>query len=156
MLMLLMTCYNTDITSLIHQSRETIDVVYLDPPYNNRRYDQNFHVLETVSRYDYPEVKGKTGQRVLEKNAAKSFCSKSNAKDAFKQIFNDINANYLFMSYNSEGILSKADIIKLLQENWQNIDCMELDYSRFKSNTNNNEKQEKKIQEYLFRAQRKQ
>lgn len=149
------SAYNTDISSLVNELQETVEVVYLDPPYNNRRYDQNFHVLETVSKYDYPEVKGKTGQRVNENVGAKSFCSKANTKDSFKQIFNDINAKYLFMSYNSEGILSKDEVLNLLNECWENVDCIEVNYTRFKSNTNSNESQQKIIQEYLFQARRK-
>lgn len=35
--------------------------LYLDPPYNARQYMSNYHVLETIALYDYPELKGKTG-----------------------------------------------------------------------------------------------
>ena len=30
------------------------DVLYLDPPYNARQYCSNYHVLETIARYDNP------------------------------------------------------------------------------------------------------
>jgi adenine-specific DNA-methyltransferase len=147
--------YNKDIISLVDEmANEEIEVVYIDPPYNNRRYDQNFHVLETVSRYDYPQLKGKTGQRVEEISGAKAFCSKSRTKDAFQYIFDRINARYLIMSYNSEGILKKNEIISMLSKCWGEVDCIEIDYGRFKSNTNSEEKQQKLIKEYLFRGRK--
>ena len=40
------------------------DILYLDPPYNNRKYDTNYHILETIALYDNPKIKGKTGIRV--------------------------------------------------------------------------------------------
>ena len=33
------------------------DVVYLDPPYNERQYSANYHVLETIAKYDNPEIR---------------------------------------------------------------------------------------------------
>lgn len=149
------SAYNRDIISLVDEmAKEKIEVVYLDPPYNNRRYDQNFHVLETVSRYDYPRLKGKTGQRVEEISGAKAFCSKSRTKDSFQHIFDNINAGYIIMSYNSEGILKKNEIISMLSKSWEDVDCIEIDYGRFKSNTNSEEKQQKLIKEYLFRGRK--
>jgi len=40
-----------------------VDVLYLDPPYNQRQYAPNYHLLETIARYDSPEIKGVTGMR---------------------------------------------------------------------------------------------
>ena len=40
------------------------DILYLDPPYNARQYIANYHLLETVARYDSPKIKGLTGLRV--------------------------------------------------------------------------------------------
>ena len=53
--------YNEDINQLILRIQG--DVLYLDPPYNARQYCSNYHVLETIARYDNPILKGKTGLR---------------------------------------------------------------------------------------------
>ena len=55
------TVYNEDINTLIQTIRG--DVLYLDPPYNARQYCSNYHVLETIARYDHPELRGVTGLR---------------------------------------------------------------------------------------------
>ena len=39
------------------------DIVYLDPPYTATQYTNMYHVLETIARYDSPELFGKTGRR---------------------------------------------------------------------------------------------
>jgi adenine-specific DNA methylase len=55
------------------------------------------------------------------------------------------------MSYNSEGIVSKDDIIELMKKTgWSNIIVYEKEYKRFKSNTLGD--QSKSVIEYLFCA----
>ena len=35
------------------------DILYLDPPYNQRQYSANYHLLNTIALYDNFEPKGK-------------------------------------------------------------------------------------------------
>lgn len=62
--------YNTDINELIKQISG--DILYLDPPYNTRQYCTNYHVLETIAKYDNPTLHGKTGLRDYEEQKANS------------------------------------------------------------------------------------
>jgi adenine-specific DNA-methyltransferase len=39
------------------------DILYLDPPYNQRQYATNYHMLKTIAKYDNPIIHGKTGLR---------------------------------------------------------------------------------------------
>lgn len=55
--------YNQDINRLIRDIKG--DVLYLDPPYNSRQYCSNYHVLETIARYDNPVLSGKTDCVIL-------------------------------------------------------------------------------------------
>lgn len=43
-----------------------IDILYLDPPYNQRQYAPNYHILETIAKWDKPKIKGITGMRSYE------------------------------------------------------------------------------------------
>ena len=56
--------FNEDINKLA--SRVEGDILYLDPPYNHRQYATNYHLLETVAKYDDPKIYGKTGLRDYE------------------------------------------------------------------------------------------
>ena len=44
-------------------SRIEADILYLDPPYTVNQYATQYHVLETIAKYDNPEIKGVTGTR---------------------------------------------------------------------------------------------
>jgi adenine-specific DNA-methyltransferase len=142
--------YNQDINLLLDDiDSKNIEVCYIDSPYNTRSYNDNYHLLETISRYDYPQIKGKTGLRD-DTSTKSNFCSKRNAKNEFNKILLKIKSKYIFISYSSESIVSKADMIDLLNINWTNIVCYEKEYQRFKSNTNCD--QNKSVIEYLFAA----
>lgn len=91
--------YNADIADLIASTSH--DVVYLDPPYNHRQYSGNYHILETIAKYDRPRIKGKTGMRDC--SGQKSlYCSRDKVKEAYRNLISKIDAKYVFLSYNDE------------------------------------------------------
>lgn len=138
--------YNMDISKLLDKLCYT-EVCYIDSPYNTRRYDDNYHLLETISRYDYPKIKGKTGLRDI-KDTKSKFCSKVDVRDAFDDIFSRINSKYIFVSYSSDGIVSKEKMMELMGKYWKDVVCYEKDYQRFKSNRN--DQMSDGVKEYLF------
>ena len=85
------------------------DVVYLDPPYNHRQYSWNYHILETIAKYDNPKIKWKTWMRDYS-NQKSDFCKKTEVKKSFKNLIENINAKYIFLSYNCEWLLSLDEI----------------------------------------------
>jgi adenine-specific DNA-methyltransferase len=89
------------------------DVVYLDPPYNHRQYSGNYHILETIAKYDAPEIHGKTGMRDC-RDQKSNYCSRVNVKKAYSELIKTIDANYIFLSYNDEGLMSLDDIKEIM------------------------------------------
>ena len=59
-----------------------VDILYVDPPYNGRQYLPNYHMLETIAKYDAPSIHGVSGMRDYESKKS-SFC---NAKTALQGI----------------------------------------------------------------------
>ena len=108
--------YCGDSNTLIQQI-ET-DILYLDPPYNHRQYAPNYHILETISRYDNPVIKGKTGLRAYSEQKS-DWSIKSKVKDAFAALIEQANARYIFLSYNNEGLLSPEDIKQIMSSKGQ-------------------------------------
>ena len=146
---------NMNITELLESDDLSgYEVVYIDPPYvANRGYHDNYHLLETISRYDYPSIKGKTGLR--ESGVKSKFCSKREAASEFKNVLEKIKSKYIFISYSSESVVSKDDMIKMMEDaGWKDVICCEKEYQRFKSNRNNEELQQKNITEYIFCGKR--
>lgn len=138
--------YNANITDLI----KTVggDILYLDPPYNARQYCANYHVLETIARYDSPELKGKTGLRDYSKQKS-DFCSPRTVVDAFDDVIKNANFEYIFLSYNNEGLMP-FETIKEIMQRYGKYEMFSTDYRRFKADTdeNRNHKSNKTV-EYL-------
>jgi len=138
--------YNQDSMSLL-DNLET-DVLYIDPPYNSRQYGGNYHLLETVAKYDNPEIKGVTGMRNYDHQKSE-FCNAKTAIEALDKIACIAKYKTLVLSYNSEGIMSQKEITKTLKK-YGDVKLIEIDYLRFKSNSNGDSRHKKHIQEQLY------
>ena len=140
--------YQEDANSLIEQIE--CDILYLDPPYNTRQYITNYHLLETIARYDNPFVYGKTGLRRYSDSEKSAYCSKSECLKAFASLISKAKAKHIIVSYSSEGIMSEAEIHYILAQKGEKPELIPIDYRRFKSNSSGKLKNKKIVQEYLF------
>lgn len=136
--------YNEDISELI--KKVSGDILYLDPPYNERQYCTNYHMLETIARYDNPVIKGKTGLR--EYSAQKSvFCVKNKVAEAFEELIKNANFKYIFLSYNNEGLMS-FDTIEKIMRKYGKYKVFMKTYRRFKADNARDNKSDTTV-EYL-------
>lgn len=127
---------NTDITLLIKEISG--DILYLDPPYNTRQYCTNYHLLETIARYDNPTIKGKTGLR--DYSSQKSiFCIKNKVATAFEEIIKNAKFKYIFLSYNNEGLMS-FDTIENIMKKYGKYEVYSTEYHRFKADSKREQK----------------
>src|SRR3989339_664161 len=112
------------------------DILYLDPPYNQRQYATNYHMLETIAKYDNPKIHGKTGLREYQ-NQKSLYCSRTQVKKAFKDLILKARAKYIFLSYNNEGLMTLGDIqeIMSLRGKYGNFTK---EYNRFKADKSEN------------------
>lgn len=139
-------CYNKNSNDLIQEISG--DILYLDPPYNERQYLPNYHLLETIARYDNPEIKGKTGIR--EYNSEKSnYCIKNKVYSEMEELIKNAKFKHIIVSYNQDGLLSKNDIETILKKygNKETYKLYEIPYKQYQN------KLTKKLDihyEYLF------
>lgn len=126
--------YNSDINSLIENISG--DVLYLDPPYNARQYCTNYHVLETISKYDNPVLRGVTGLREYSKQKSE-YCSSQKVEKAFDDLISKARFKYIFLSYNNEGLMS-IDTIKNVMSNYGKYAQYTKEYRRFKADKDEN------------------
>ena len=138
--------FNTDSLSLINGIE--VDILYIDPPYNERQYAPNYHLLETLARYDKPIIHGITGMRDYSQQKS-SFCNKSTALQDLNKIAKEAMYKYLILSYNSEGIMKQTDI-KTTLGRYGDLELLEFENLRFKSNNNGESKTKKHIFEQLY------
>ena len=111
------------------------DVLYLDPPYNARQYSANYHVLETISRYDNPALRGKTGMRDV-KAQKSAFCSKRTVAQALDEVLANADFKYIFLSYNNEGLMS-LDAIREIMARHGEYSLFTQEYRRFRADKQN-------------------
>ena len=90
------------------------DLVYLDPPYNQHKYRNNYHVWETLVRWDKPEVYGRACKRVDCRAYSSDFNSRRSIGDALARLVRRIDAPYVLVSFNSEGYLTEEELMELL------------------------------------------
>lgn len=124
--------YNEDSNLLIKKIEG--DILYLDPPYNAREYGANYHLLNTIVKYDNFTPKGKTGLRDYSKSA---FCKKKEVEKSFDDLIKNANFKYIFLSYNNEGIMSSETIKKILS-NYGKYDLLTTEYQRFRADKKEN------------------
>lgn len=138
--------YNTNSLDLVPDIN--VDILYLDPPYNERQYLPNYHLIETIAKYDEPSIRGVTGMRDYE-NKKSSFCNAKTALQGLDYIASNAKFKYLVLSYNSEGIMAQADIIATLSK-YGKVKLEQFEYQRFKSNNNGLAKIKKHVYEQLY------
>ena len=119
--------FQQDGNQLIQQIKG--DVLYLDPPYNARQYGANYHLLNTIAKYDTFVPKGKTGLPDYYKSA---YCKKSEVANAFKKLIENAQFSYIFLSYNNEGLMPPETIKEIMQQ-YGNYSLQTKNYQRFKA-----------------------
>lgn len=128
------TVFNQDINSLIQEISG--DVLYLDPPYNQRQYAANYHILETIALYDDPQITGVTGMREYS-NVKSKWCVKKKVCDEFDYLIQNANFKYIFLSYNNEGLMT-LDQIKDIMSKRGKYGVFTQRYARFKADRDEN------------------
>jgi len=138
--------YNEDINTLIKNTKH--DVVYLDPPYNHRQYSGNYHILETIAKNDKPKIKWKTWMRDCSEQKS-LYCSRDKVKKAYSDLISNIDAKYVFLSYNDEWLMSLEDIKEIMSQRWEYW-FFTKKYNRFKADKDENREFKKDyVYEYL-------
>lgn len=139
-------CFREDANQLINNIEG--DILYVDPPYNSRQYLPNYHLLETIAKFDCPKISGKTGIREYVNEKSK-YCIKSQVKNELEELIKNAKFQHIIMSYNEDGILNKEQIVEILKKygNENTYRLYEIPYKQYQN------KLTKKIEnhyEYIF------
>lgn len=88
--------YRSDANDLV--KRITADIAFIDPPYNSRQYSRFYHVLDTLSQWDKPELYG-IAKKPKEQNMSE-YC-RVKAPDTFDDLIQNIDVRYIVTTYNN-------------------------------------------------------
>ncbi|MWB97350.1 DNA adenine methylase [Agromyces seonyuensis] len=110
------------------------DLLYLDPPYNQHRYFTNYHVWETLVRWDAPEPYGVARKRLdaRDPSTASVFNRKRQMPGALRRVILDARADTVVLSYNDESWVGADDLRRaLLDAGHEHVELLEFDAKRY-------------------------
>ncbi len=119
-----------DANDLVQQLDAEIDLVYIDPPYNQHSYFSNYHIWETFVRNDAPPTYGIAKKREDCRTEKSAYNSKKQAATVFTDLLNAIRAPYLLVSFNSEGYFTRDEITAMLDRKGY-VASVALDFKRY-------------------------
>lgn len=123
-----------DIHELVEELPHDIDIIYLDPPYNQHPYGSNYFMLNVIATNEEPlEISKVSG---IPTNWNKSVYNTRTANASMKSLMERslLKSKYLLISYNNEGIITENDW-KVLFEPY-NVKKYEIKYDTYKGSRN--------------------
>ncbi len=145
--------FNENANSLVGESgalaNEEFDLAYFDPPYNQHPYGSNYFMLNFVASYQSPDTQKISRVSGIPKDWHRSHYNKrKQVADVFYNLVNSIHAKYVLISFNSEGFISKEEMIELLSKCGK-VTVLESQYNTFRGSRNLNARSIH-VKEYLF------
>jgi adenine-specific DNA-methyltransferase len=109
-----------------------VDLAYLDPPYNQHRYFSNYHIWESLVRWDKPDTYGIANKRLDARDAEMKspFNSKKTMSKALAQLVDDLKCDTMVLSYNNESWLSRDDLLDIASKRGH-VEIVDFDFKRY-------------------------
>jgi adenine-specific DNA-methyltransferase len=132
--------------------------VYADPPYCFVHYSRFYHAIETLVKYDYPQLQRRNGEVVKGRyrlgRHQSPFCIRSRVADAFVDLFDGVGASRsnLVLSYSNTGMISLEDLMLIARQRLlgYTVWCRELDSTHMTMGRRND--RDRAVKEYLINA----
>lgn len=109
-----------------------VDLAYLDPPYNQHRYFTNYHVWETLVRWDEPGFYGVACKRAdaREHHTKSVFNSRRTMPDALDALIRTVRADVVVVSFNNEGFVPLSWLLASCERRGQPVAVWAFDSRR--------------------------
>ena len=122
--------FNLDYKILLNKKEfDEVRIVYVDPPYTGEQYSRFYHVLETVCKYDNPELEFKALYR---KDRFKSDLSlRKKAFEEFDFLLKTLaeKNKIVILSYSTKGLLKEYEMEHLFKKHFKNYEIKRMEYN---------------------------
>jgi adenine-specific DNA-methyltransferase len=111
-----------------------MDLIYLDPPYNQHRYFTNYHIWETLVRWDEPETYGVARKRVdsRDDSTRSIFNNKRSMPTALADLIGRARAEVVVVSYNDESWVTAEQMTAMLRDaGHEDVRMLAIDSKRY-------------------------
>ena len=126
---------------------DSVDIAYLDPPYNQHPYGSNYFMLNAIADYKEPQEISKVSGIPKSWNRS-PFNKKRSAITSMENCVKHIKAKSLVISYNSEGFISPVEMETMLKK-YGDLSVMSTDYPTFRGCRNLRDR-DKSVTEFIF------
>ena len=138
--------YQRDSNELLREL-DKVDLIYIDPPYNQHPYGSNYFMLNLIVNNKINTDLSKISGIPKEWNKSQ-YNKKTTAITAFEDLISSAKAEYLIISYNSEGFISYDEMTKTLKK-YGELRVHEILYNTYRASRNLYSR-DKYVKEYLF------
>lgn len=129
-----------------------VDLIYMDPPYNQHPYGSNYFMLNLVNNYDRPTKVSKVSG-IPEGWNKSQYNSRQTAFESMKDLCLSLNAKYLLISFSNDGFMSRDDMLSILTSIGE-VEVYDKEYNTFRGSRNLNCR-DIHVKEYLYLVRRK-
>lgn len=94
------------------------DVAYIDPPYTGAAYGSNYHIWESMARWDKPKVDLRTNRRVdlCKGKAVTDWNRRDTTPDAFRCLLGKLDVGHVVISYGGSSLISLEELKSIVDE----------------------------------------
>lgn len=124
-----------------------LDLVYLDPPYNQHPYGSNYFMLNVIAENRLPGPLSRVSGIPAGWNRS-DYNKQARALEALAQLIADLNARYILLSYNSEGFITMEQMETMLGR-FGRVERKEIPYNAYRASRNLSGRN-LYVSEYLF------
>ena len=117
----------------VHAELDPVDFAYLDPPYNQHRYFTNYHVWETLVRWDAPDHYGVACKRVdaREEATRSPFNSRRRMPEALAGLIAGVRADVVVVSFSNEGFGPLEALVEMCEQRGPDVRVLAYDARRY-------------------------
>ncbi len=133
--------------NLLAEELPPVDLVYIDPPYNQHPYGSNYFMLNLLNSYKRPEEVSKVSGIPLMWNKSQ-YNKKHTARSSMFDLCSKLKTKYLLISFSSDGFISKEEMVDMLSA-LGNVEVLDKEYNTFRGCRNLNNR-DIHIKEYLY------
>lgn len=136
-------------------TEQQADLVYIDPPYysplSDNEYVRRYHFVEGLVRdWEGVEMQWHTKTKKF-KSYPTPFSKQAGTYEAFDQLFERHCNSILIVSYSSNSLPTKVDMIEMMKKYKKNVEVVSVDYKYSFGNQGNKVGNNKNdVEEYLF------
>lgn len=146
--------FQEDANNLVKKMPQ-VDIAYLDPPYNQHQYGSNYHMLNTIAKWDHIPVgfetkedgslKEKAGIRHDWIDTRSNYCYKEPAVLAFEDLIENLNARFILISYSTDGIIPFEELQRICLKKGK-VSIITNEYTTYRGGKKSNERQNSNIE----------